>query len=161
MTSFFQWVNSLAPQSLRQAHPELRRFIKFAIVGLIGAVVDFSILNILVFVFLIPEEYANLVSVTAAIVSNFTWNRLWTFPESKQHAVHTQFVQFAIVNIIGLALNEGVLLFTEHVIFEPLFHQQTVGPLALNLAKLCAIGVVLFWNFGANRVTTYRHIKIG
>ncbi len=156
MTNFFARVNSLAPRRVRQAHPEVRRFIKFAIVGGIGAMVDYAVLFLLVFEFGVAEEYANLVSVTCAIISNFTWNRLWTFPESQDHAVHTQFVQFAVVNLIGLAINEAVLLFTDHWIFEPFFQEQK---LALALAKACAIGVVLFWNFGANRVTTYRHIK--
>ncbi len=156
MTNFFERVNSLAPQSVRQAPREVRRFIKFAIVGGIGALVDYSVLFLVVFKFGVPEEWANLVSVTCAIISNFIWNRLWTFPESQNHAVHTQFVQFAIVNLIGLAINEGVLLATDHLIFEPMLHEQG---LALALAKACAIGVVLFWNFGANRVTTYRHIK--
>ncbi len=156
MINFFERVNSLAPQRVRQAHPEVRRFIKFAIVGAVGALVDYAVLFLLVFEFGVPEEWANLVSVTCAIISNFTWNRLWTFPESQNHAVHTQFMQFAIVNLIGLAINEAVLLLTDHMIFEPLVHDQK---LALALAKACAIGVVLFWNFGANRVTTYRHIK--
>ncbi len=156
MTEFFQRVNELAPQSVRAAHPEVRRFIKFAIVGFVGAVVDYTVLFVLVFGFGIPEEYANLVSVTCAIVSNFIWNRLWTFPESQNHATHTQFAQFAVVNLIGLGINEAVLLFTDHVIFEPLLQEQKI---ALALAKACAIGVVLFWNFGANRITTYRHIK--
>lgn len=157
MTGFFDWVNSLAPQRLREAHPEVRRFIKFAVVGLVGAMVDFGVLNLLVFKFGVPEEYANLVSVTCAIFSNFTWNRLWTFPESQEHAVHTQFGQFAIVNLIGLAINQAVFLSTDHYVFEPLLLPHKTIP--LNLAKACAIGVVLFWNFGANRVWTYRHIK--
>ncbi len=156
MTDFFERVNALAPQRVRAAHPEVRRFIKFAIVGFVGAMVDYTVLFSLVFGFGIPEEFANLVSVTCAIISNFTWNRLWTFPESQNHAAHTQFAHFAIVNLIGLAINEAVLLFTDYVIFEPLLHDQKI---ALALAKACAIGVVLFWNFGANRITTYRHIK--
>jgi putative flippase GtrA len=156
LTNFFERVNALAPERVRKAHPEVRRFIKFAVVGLFGALVDYTVLFLLVFEVGIPEEYANIVSVTCAIISNFTWNRLWTFPESQNHAVHSQFLQFAVVNLIGLALNEMVLLATDHLIFEPLLHEQK---LALALAKACAIGVVLFWNFGANRVTTYRHIR--
>ncbi len=157
MTTFFQWINSLAPAPIKQAHPEVRRFIKFAIVGAIGAVVDFSILFILHFVFNIPELYANTISVSCAIISNFTWNRLWTFPESQEHAIHTQFGQFAIVNLIGLGLNDLVLLGADRWIFEPIF--PTNEQVALGLAKACAIGIVLFWNFGANRLTTYRNIK--
>ncbi len=157
MTAFFQWINSLAPASIKQAHPEVRRFIKFAIVGGIGALVDYTVLFVLHFAFGVPEEYANIVSVTCAIISNFTWNRLWTFPESQDHAVHTQFGQFAVVNLIGLAINEAVLLAALHWIFEPMFPANE--GIALGLAKAMAIGIVLFWNFGANRLTTYRHIK--
>jgi putative flippase GtrA len=29
-------------------------------------------------------------------------------------------------------------------------------PYDYNLAKMCAIGIVLFWNFFANRLWTYR-----
>jgi putative flippase GtrA len=157
LTEFFEWVNSLAPQRVREANPEVRRFIKFATVGLIGAVVDFGVLNVLVFLFGVPKEYANLISVSCAIISNFTWNRLWTFPESQEHAVHTQFGQFALVNLVGLGINQAVFLLTDHYIFEPLLFPHKTIP--LNLAKACAIGVVLFWNFGANRVWTYRHIR--
>jgi putative flippase GtrA len=38
--------------------------------------------------------------------------------------------------------------------------QHFVSPrLSYNLAKAFAIGVVLFWNFGINRIWTYRGIK--
>ncbi len=154
MTAFFQRLNSLAPASIRNAHPELRRFIKFAIVGAFGALVDFRVLSFLYLGLHIDKYYANLVSVTAAIISNFIWNRLWTFPESQQHAVHTQFATFAVVNLIGLAINELVFVAVDQYIFEP-----TVGQYGFLLAKATAIGVVLFWNFGANRITTYRHIR--
>ncbi len=157
MTAFFEWINSLAPAPIKQAHPEVRRFIKFAIVGAFGALVDFTVLNILVFVVGMPEEIANIFSVSCAIVSNFTWNRLWTFPESQEKAIHTQFGSFALVNLVGLAINEVVFVAALNLFFEPMFPGNL--KLALNLAKAVAIGVVLFWNFFANRVTTYRHIK--
>jgi putative flippase GtrA len=32
-------------------------------------------------------------------------------------------------------------------------------PFDYNLAKITAIGVVLFWNFGINRIWTYRGIE--
>jgi putative flippase GtrA len=147
-------MNSLAPARLRQAHPEFKRFLKFAMVGLFGAIVDYTVLTLLVLEFGIDKAVANLFSVSAAIISNFIWNRLWTFPESQSKPVHSQFVQFAIVNIIGLGINELVFVGVDRLIFEP-----AVGQYGFLLAKAVAIGVVLFWNFGANRVTTYRHIR--
>lgn len=133
---------------------EVTRFVKFAAVGAVGAIVDFSVLNLLILGFGWSKFFANLVSVGCAITSNFTWNRLWTFPESRERALHTQFGKFALVNIIGLAINQIVFLTTDALIFAPLVDR----PLDYNLAKATAILVVLFWNFSVNRRWTYRGI---
>ena len=133
---------------------ELNRFLKFAAVGLIGAVVDFGVLNLLVLGFGWHKAYANLVSVTCAIISNFIWNRLWTFPESRQRSLRTQFGQYALVNVAGLAINEIVFVSTDAMVFASAFPH----PLDYNLAKATAVVIVLFWNFFVNRRWTYRGI---
>jgi putative flippase GtrA len=133
---------------------EMNRFLKFAVVGAIGAVVDFSVLNVLVLIFGVPKEYANLVSVTCAIFSNFTWNRLWTFPESRDHPVHVSFGKYALVNLVGLAINQLVFILTDNLIYYQMFPH----PIDYNVAKATAIIVVLFWNFFANRRWTYGEI---
>jgi putative flippase GtrA len=150
---------------------ELERFVKFAIVGTIGAVVDFAVLNIMKRVFeaiglgvgwdvaLDPHQIqlivANAISFSAAVLSNFTWNRLWTFPESRERPLGGQLVQFSIVNIIGLVINTLLLLVLDQFVFQDLFSDR----ISYNLAKACAIVVVLFWNFGINRIWTYRGIE--
>ncbi len=159
VTAFFERVNALAPQRMREAHPEVKRFIKFMIVGGFGAMLDVTVLNVLILVFGVPKFYANIISVSCAIVSNFTWNRLWTFPESRQQPLTSQLGKFATVNIVGLGINQIVFLVTDLYLFLPMMPQHET--LAYNLAKLCAIGVVLFWNFGINRIWTYRSVKFG
>ncbi len=131
---------------------ELSRFFKFAVVGTFGAVVDYSVLYIMILHFGWAEAFANLLSVSCAILSNFTWNRLWTFPESRERPLHSQFGQFALVNLVGLGINEAVFLGANAFVFSRLFG----SPMNFTLAKATAIVVVLFWNFGANRVWTYR-----
>lgn len=143
---------------------ELTRFLKFATVGAIGMVVDLTVLNVLyrlVLPALVPGLsdgvrliVANSISFTVAVLSNFTWNRLWTFPESRQRPLGAQLVQFAIVNVIGLAINNLVLW----LVFQ-VTQQILPDPFNYNVAKILAIGVVLFWNYGANRLWTYRGIK--
>ncbi|RME12117.1 MAG: GtrA family protein [Ardenticatenia bacterium] len=130
---------------------EIKRFIKFAIVGAIGAVVDFSVLNLLVLVAGLSPLVANPFSFTAAVISNFTWNRLWSFPESRSRPVTTQLGQFFTVNLIGLLLNQAIFTTVLHLLGTHIPH-----PWDYNLAKAIAIGLVLFWNFGANRLWTYR-----
>ena len=150
---------------------ELERFIKFAIVGAIGAVVDFTVLNIMKIIFehiglgvgwqigLEPNQIqliaANIISFSTAVVSNFTWNRLWTFPESRDRPVVTQLLQFATVNVLGLIINTVILVLTDQYIFSHFFEHR----ISYNLAKAFAIGVVLFWNFGVNRIWTYKGIE--
>ncbi len=133
---------------------EGKRFVKFAIVGGIGAIVDFSVLNLLILAFGWDKFYANIVSVSCAIISNFWWNRRWTFPESREHDLHVSFGKFATVNLIGLMINQAVFVLTDTFIFGPLFEH----PIDYNIAKATAIGLVLFWNFFANRKWTYRDI---
>jgi putative flippase GtrA len=133
---------------------ELSRFVRFALVGAFGAVVDFGVLNLLVLAAGWPKEFANLVSTSCAIVSNFTWNRLWTFPESRERPLHAQFGQFLVVNLIGLAINQFLFTTTDALVFDSL----APHPLDYNLAKGTAIIVVLFWNFIVNRNWTYRGI---
>jgi putative flippase GtrA len=133
---------------------EAKRFTKFAIVGAIGAVVDFSVLNLLILVFGVEKFYANLASVACAIVSNFWWNRHWTFPESRDHDLHISFGKFAAVNLVGLGINQIVFLLTDEFIFTHFLPH----PFDYNFAKAAAIGLVLFWNFFVNRFWTYRDI---
>jgi putative flippase GtrA len=131
---------------------EMVRFVKFAMVGALGAVIDFSVLNLLIQAFGVPKVWANTCSFTVAVFSNFTWNRLWSFPESRQRPLKTQLPQFALVNVIGLAINQVVFLGLDHYAFAPL-----VGELwGYNLAKAVAIIIVLFWNYGINRIWTYK-----
>jgi putative flippase GtrA len=131
---------------------EMGRFLRFSVVGTIGAVVDFGILNLLVLLFGLAKVWANAWSFSVAVCSNFLWNRFWTYPETRGDPVLPQITQFVLVNVIGLGINQAIFLSLDRWAFP------NWGPLGYNLAKVIATGVVLFWNFGANRLWTYRHV---
>jgi len=131
---------------------ELTRFGKFATVGVIGTVVDFTVLNVLILFFDFGKFWANTCSFTAAVVSNFIWNRLWTFPESRERNLVPQLVQFALVSLGGYVINQVIFLGLDSLYFH------AWGTLGYNVSKAIAILVVLFWNFAINRVWTYRGI---
>ncbi|NLG49117.1 MAG: GtrA family protein [Chloroflexi bacterium] len=132
---------------------EAIRFIKFGIVGAIGAMVDFGILNLGIQVFGLEKWLANTFSFAAAVLSNFTWNRLWTFPESRAQPLFKQLFQFLLVNMVGYVINQLIFLSLDRWVFDGW------GAWGYNLSKAIAIGVVLFWNFGINRIWTYREIR--
>jgi putative flippase GtrA len=146
-------------QLARSNRKEVKRFVKFAIVGAAGSLTDFTILNLLIQVWGTPLWVANTFSFIAAVMQNFSLNRRWTFPESRERQAGGQLAQFALVSIVGLGLNQMVFLTLHHLWdhYWVLQYGEDIGhAISYNIAKLFAIGVVLFWNFAANRLWTYR-----
>lgn len=139
---------------------EAKRFAKFATVGLLGFITHFTIVNVLVQIFGMTEVVANPFGFVAAVVQNFALNRRWTFPESQIRHAGSQLTKFFVVSVIGLLLNQ--LVFTVvHRSLEPFWmgmaSSERLGhALSYNFALCVAVGVVLFWNFAANRLWTYR-----
>ena len=139
---------------------ETKRFLKFAIVGALGAVIDFAILNVLVLLAGFLPVVANGISFSAAVVQNFLLNRWWTFPESQLHNTRRQMAKFALVSVAGLGINTIVFQFVDLSMraywIEWLSDPDLGATVSYNFAKLFSIGVVLFWNFSANRLWTYK-----
>jgi putative flippase GtrA len=131
---------------------ELERFLKFLIVGTVGFAVDFGTLNLLKLVFGVQLLVANTISFSLAVLSNFTWNRLWTYPDSRSKPIKSQLVQFFVVNVAGWGINTVVLW-----ALAPVFDAM-VGELGYNIAKAIATILVLFWNFFVNRYWTYNDV---
>lgn len=133
---------------------ELVRFLKFATVGAIGMVVDLTVLTLSREWLRLPLSLAVFLGFTLAVISNFTWNRMWTFPESRERPIGSQLLQFFIINAIGLGINEVVVLG-----LHPVFNQVIHDPASYMAAKVIAIGIVLFWNYFVNRKWTYKGIS--
>lgn len=167
---------------------EAERFIKFLVVGAIGFIVDFGIFNLLLnpvnelltpgnslytflagigfsdyFITHLGPTLASAVSFVAAVVSNFLWNRYWTYPDSRSRSRRRQFTMFFIVSVVGVLIRIPIVFF-----MTPVFRSlvSSIGPLqayttrlADNLSLAVAVLVVLFWNFFANRHWTYNDVE--
>ncbi|MBN1315406.1 MAG: GtrA family protein [Anaerolineales bacterium] len=132
---------------------EMERFLKFMVVGTIGFVVDYGTLNFLVLVLDFNLIFANSISFSLAVISNFTWNRYWTYPDSRTKPIRSQLIQFTFVNLMGWGINTLVLWST-----TPYF-TSLVGELGFNISKAIATIIVLFWNFFVNRYWTYNDVS--
>lgn len=166
---------------------ETERFLKFLIVGSIGFVVDFGIFNLLLdpmnalvmpgawlynllagmgfndyFIVHLGPTLASSISFVAAVLSNFLWNRHWTYPDSRSRSRRRQFTMFFIVSVVGVLIRIPIVFF-----MTPIFRSlvSSIGPLqayttrlADNLSLGVAVLVVLFWNFFANRHWTYNDV---
>jgi len=144
---------------------ERSRFLRFAVVGVIGAVVDFGVANLLVKVFYSRLVVAGTVSFILAILSNFTWNRFWTYPDSRSKPLGRQLAQFGVVSVMGLFIRVPILKYVEPPMealaaqlgleFLPYLDAKTVGD---NITLAIAVLIVMFWNFFVNRYWTYSDV---
>ncbi len=142
---------------------ERNRFLKFALVGTVGAVIDFGVMNLISHLTDIALVYAGTISFTCAVISNFIWNRYWTYPESRSRPLLNQMGMFFLVNTAGVAIRIPTLHFVE----PPLMHFfenmlkvsfATAEFYAKNLTLAAAVGIVMLWNFFVNRYWTYNDI---
>ena len=67
-------------------------------VGAFGAVIDFGVMNLLTHFTDISLVYAGTISFICAVISNFIWNRYWTYPESRSRPLVSQLGMFFLVN---------------------------------------------------------------
>lgn len=154
-------------------HRELERFLKFMVVGTIGAIIDLSVTNILASaIFQVGRkddelfQVATIVGFIIAVMSNFILNRYWTYPETQNKPVAPQLAQFFAVNSFGLFIREIVISLTRAPIM--VVATQLLGnridenlqtSIGNNGSVIIALGIVMFWNFFVNRYWTYRDVK--
>lgn len=123
----------------------LRQFTKFALVGGMNTAVDFGIyLGLTRFVPYWSQHQimAAIVSVSIATLNSYVWNKQWTFKNRSSRHVSI-FGRFIIVTALGLAIHS--LMFSALLYFN--VHDV--------LAKVCAIGVVMAWNFAAYKLWAF------
>lgn len=138
------------------ARRETRRFLKFLVVGGIGFLIDTGTLSLMVFAVHTDRTLAKGISFSLAVISNYLLNRFWTYPDSRSKSVLAQITQFAVVSLVGLGINLVVFNWA-----DGLASRWVSSVLALYAAQATAVGVALFWNFGANRLVTYSDVGIG
>ncbi|MCH7840179.1 MAG: GtrA family protein, partial [Planctomycetes bacterium] len=79
-------------------------FIKYSIVGAAVTIIDVAGFTGLLRYTDLSRNLSATVSFVAAVINNYTFNRLWTY-KSHDSKISKQFTKFLIVSIIGLGLN--------------------------------------------------------
>jgi putative flippase GtrA len=157
---------------------EFKRFSKFLVVGTTGFIVDFGLFNLLLRALNFHPVLAQAISFSCAAINNFTWNRYWTYPDSRSKPLLRQFGMFFVLSLIGLLIRTPIFallsgpmvalvesmqygIFSGLIAFTTNTLHISVEQLGLNLALAVAVLVVLFWNFFSNRFITYSDVKFG
>lgn len=127
------------------------QFVKFAVVGGIGTIVNLAVLKLTLVVWgqlhdttpFAVEAFASGLAFAVAVVNNYILNRWWTF--RSRGAVGSEFVKFFIVSLAGLGLNE--------LCFWVFRGQLRIDVL---VSQVLAIACVLPFNFAVNKLWSFR-----
>jgi putative flippase GtrA len=159
---------------------EMERFLRFAVVGISGAVIDLGLVYVLQATILPPANNINVMIATAiafctAVVSNFIWTRSWVYPDSRSRSMRRQLALFAFISAVG-GIGRTLWITVMHSligtltlplalpfirIIRPYYEPGPLAPEKLGtlVAQLIAMLVVMLWNFFANRHWTYNDVE--
>ncbi len=138
---------------------------RFAVVGVVGAIVDFGVANLLTNAFHTSIVLAGTISFIAAIINNFLWNRYWTYPDSRSKPIVHQLMMFTMVSVMGLVIRVPTLAILEPRVYNLIVSLPVEYPLltprqiADNVTLAIAVLIVMFWNFFVNRYWTYNDVE--
>jgi len=127
------------------------QFVRYLVTGGFAFVVDFLLYAFCLYELNWHYLVANLVGLVAGLVINYVMSVAWVFSECKrvlEDRKTVEFGVFAIVGIIGVGINELLMLLM-------------VGMLDANemKSKIVAAILVLMWNFGVRKMVLFRERK--
>jgi len=116
------------------------QLLRYTFVGGIAYAVDFGSLFFLTEVIKIHYLISAAIAFILGLLTNYTLSILWVFPRRTLASKRMEFLIFAIIGLVGLGLNEGIIWF-----FTDLVHFHYL------MSKVISAIVVFFWNFFARK----------
>lgn len=127
--------------------------VRFIFAGTTNAVIDLSILNVLVFNFQFPVWLGNTIAVSVAITSSYFLNHKIVFRHHHDPNAR-QFFKFFLITGVGVIITQTFIIYLTRTTFDhflhnhiPSFSDNADAKLSLNLAKISAAFIGIIWNY--------------
>lgn len=127
---------------------DVRQFITYLAVGLVGTVGHYATLVVLVRLVGVDPVAASACGFTVGAIINYFANYHLTFRSRKSHG--RTMTQFFVVALLGLLVNTGVMALMTHGVDAHYL-----------LAQVVATGVVVVLTYLGNRFWTFREVSHG
>lgn len=142
-------------------HSTTYQFLKFAIVGVLNTIIDFSVLNVLISFFGLQQgdsRYAlyKSISFIVAVLNSFLFNKLWVFRKTGIYTSDTkkELSTFFGVSIIGLVIN--TLVSTLAFAIGQYVYPHASTHVWANAGALTGTVVVLISNFFGYKLLVFK-----
>ncbi len=133
------------PMKVRKA--DIWQFLRFCIVGTSNAVIDFLVLNVLLWAFPTADTWRvlsyNSLAVLLAATNSFFWNKHWTFQQ--RHAITFQELYRFIVVASGTTLMNDTLMWLLGRAFPNSMSSSLVGTNALKFGAILGTMSISFF----------------
>lgn len=124
----------------------LEQIVKFGIVGIIAFVIDYAVLFVLAHFCGMDSIAAATISFTVSVIFNYIASMKYVFVGRTDQSKTQQFVIFIILSVIGLLINDGIMILLNNVLISllPTFYYM--------FSKIVATAVVMVWNFITRKI---------
>ena len=121
--------------------------LKFALVGMLGVIINFSSTWILKEIVIVNKYLSNATGYSLAMTVNFFLNKIWTFSNGYE-LIFVQILKFLLVISVGVLLNHLIVYY---------FHEKS--KMNFYFSKLIAVAIVFVWNFSMHSYFTFEYFK--
>lgn len=126
----------------------IEQILKFGVVGIIAALIDFGALNLLVGLFHMHNVLASTISFTVSLVFNYFASMRFVFHHRPDMARWMEMVIFLFSAVVGLLMNDAIIWLSTYGMNKDAYYSQHIEYLfRTNLGKIVATVVVAIWNF--------------
>ncbi len=138
----------------------LEQILKFGVVGGLSFLIDFGVYTLIILVFSGGEEPKKTVVAAAAffgfvisLIFNYLTSMKFVFVHDEAMDRRKEFLIFAVLSVIGLLLNEALILGALAVFdHTPFLQQGLLWQYKEWIGKIFATGVVMVYNFVTRKI---------
>jgi len=138
-----------------------RQIGRFVAVGFLNTSIDFGVLNILSLASGVTSGFfvggVNIPGFVIAVINSYIWNKIWVFEDRENGNLFKDFPKFLLVTLVGLALNSGIVVTVTTYVHPFLEVNMNTW---LNIAKVIATFIVLFWNFMGYKFVVFKKKEV-
>lgn len=135
------------------------QFFRYFIVGGISFAADFGTLFLLVEVFGFREKelQAAAIAFIIGLILNYLISKYWIFKNYIFTNKIFEFLIFALIGIVGLGINEVIILLFQNILSEYLVFGNLISIKQYYLlGKIFSTAIVFIWNFSARKLILFR-----
>lgn len=132
----------------------MNQILKFGVVGALAFLIDYGVFTVLANVLHVHYLIANVCGFVLSLIFNYLMSMKFVFERKENADKRKEFVTFAILSVIGLGINELIILGCVDGIYlnSTLLQEQFSIGIAKQIGKIIATGIVMVYNFISRKI---------